>query len=376
MNNHKHKPLKLLIIVSLVLIISVPPVFVHPVATQTEPTEYYEKSFAWDYDGRHWTWNLSIPKALYDAYHAVPNARRVSEGPAGYGFLTTSNDYYIKMLAQKLNDSAAQMAYGSFDKVSFVLAFVQSLPYATDDVTEGYNEYPRFPIETLVDDGGDCEDTSILFASLTIAMGFGTVYISPPNHYAVGILGSGLRGTYWEYPQDSNKTYYYCETTGSGFRIGQLPIEFKGQDAAVYSIDESKQFTPAIVVVPTPPPTPTEAPITSATPPQRQNPTSTPPPDVTDPTVKPVLPLSFNLIADNPALFIVIVFAIVVSLGLAIWSVRRPRHTVAPPPPPRQAEPSTNPETPECESAKYCLYCGAGNKSYAAFCEKCGKQIA
>jgi len=27
--------------------------------------------------------------------------------------------------------------------VSFVMAFVQSLPYTSDSVTTGYNEYPR-----------------------------------------------------------------------------------------------------------------------------------------------------------------------------------------------------------------------------------------
>ncbi len=56
--------------------------FVRPVVAQTQTTENIDKSFAWDYDGRHWTWNLSIPKTLYDEYHSVPdckaNPRRTS----------------------------------------------------------------------------------------------------------------------------------------------------------------------------------------------------------------------------------------------------------------------------------------------------------
>ena len=151
------------------------------------------------------TWNLTIPKDLYNAYKAVPVSTRTRDGPAGYGFCTTTKDSYIQSLAKGLNQTATQQHYNSYDQVSFVLAFVQSLPYTSDNVTTGHDEYPRFPIETLVDDGGDCEDTSILFATLTLIMDYGTLYINIPNHYAVGILGNNLQGTYWTYPDGSNK---------------------------------------------------------------------------------------------------------------------------------------------------------------------------
>ncbi len=371
-----NKPFKAAVILLLAFMISVPILYAKPAAAQAsnESSEFYEKSFAWDYSGRHWTWNLSIPSALYDAYRAVPDARRTRDGPAGYGFLTTTDDYYINMLAQKLNETTNEMGYGSFDQVSFILAFVQSLPYTSDSVTTSHDEYPRFPIETLVDDGGDCEDTSILFATLTLILGYGTVYINPPDHYAVGILGNNLKGTYWEYPEGSNRTYYYCETTGNSFKIGQLPDEFAGQSAYIYTIDQTKQFVPDTVVVPTAQATPTEAPVTTTAPTSKPVPTGSP--DVTDPNIQEVKPLSFNLIGENPALFIVIIIAIVGSIGIAIWSARRPRlqnnpETAAPTSPPNTAA------TTETEpTAKYCIYCGAGNKDYAAYCEKCGKQIA
>ncbi len=365
----KNRPLKLFIILSLALIITAPATFVRPVEAQTEVSnQYYDKSYAWDYDGRHWTWNVSIPAALYQAYKEVPVATRTHNGPGGYGFLTTTQDYYVKMLADKLNESATEMGYGSYDKVSFVLAFVQSLPYTSDNVTEGYNEYPRFPIETLVDDGGDCEDTSILFATLTLVMGYGTVYINPPDHYAVGILGNNLHGTFWEYPKDSNRTYYYCETTGNSFKIGQLPEEFTSQTAYIYTIDESTQYIPDIVVVPTA--APTENAVTSQGPTAPPNPTASP--TVTDPNIQQAKPLSINLISDNPGLFMVIIFAIVASLGLTVWSIRRSKmHNPQVPPARSDLEPTPNPE-PE---NKYCIHCGSNNKAYAAFCEKCGKQI-
>ena len=321
------KPTKLLIILTLVSIILVPIIFSHQAAAQTNGT--YDKSFAWNYNGKYWTWNLSIPQNLYDSYKSVPVSSRTANGPAGYGFLTTTDDYYIKILAQKLNETATQQGYNSFDEISFVLAFVQSLPYTSDSVTTGRDEYPRFPIETLVDDGGDCEDTSILFATLTLIMGYGTVYINPTDHYAVGILGNNLRGTYWTHPENSNNTYYYCETTGDNFKIGQLPEEFQGQKAFIYDIDQSKQFVSNVEITPTiePSPLPTYSfGITSPTPITNPNPTAFVSPSIAQPSNQPVLPLSFNLISDNPLLFILISFAIVASIGLAVWSVRKPKH--------------------------------------------------
>lgn len=366
--NVAQKRTKLFFAITLILLVSMPLFALKPAAAQTGG--YYDKTFSWDYAGKHWNWNLSIPTALYEAYKDVPVSTRTRNGPSGYGYLTTTEDAYVRMVAQKLNETATELGYGSYEKVSFVLAFVQSLPYTSDNVTEGYNEYPRFPIETLVDDGGDCEDTSILFATITLIMGYGSVYVNPTNHYAVGILGDNLKGTYWEYPDNSGHKYYYCETTGDGFKIGVLPDQFSGTSAYIYPIDESTQYTPNVTVtMPTDEPTPTKAPLIGTSPPE---PTRTP--DGQDPITQTPRPLSFNLIADNPLISFVIIFAIAVSIALAIWSARRPRHhdeevpEPTPPPPPTVQEVSMH--------EKLCIHCGTQNRAYAAFCEKCGKQIA
>jgi hypothetical protein len=371
----KQPPIRFFVIIGLVLLISLPIILSRPAAAQTP--QYYEKSFAWDYNGNHWTWNLSIPVALYEAYKAVPVSTRTRNGPAGYGYITTTDDYYMRVLAQKLNETATQLKYSSYDQVSFVLAFVQSLPYTSDKVTTGSDEYPRFPIETLVDDGGDCEDTSILLATLTLIMGYGTVYLNPPNHYAVGILGDNLKGTYWTYPEGSNNTYYYCETTGDGFKIGQLPSEFQGQSAYIYSIDESKQFVPNVVVNPDYEPSPTNSRSVTTVPTPTVNPdlTDNTSPNVTQPTIQPVLPLSLNLISENPPLFILIAFAIASSIALALWSVRRPKQKpINIKTEPSNTETSTQEAKSDSEGNKFCIFCGAGNKNYAVFCQQCGKQ--
>jgi hypothetical protein len=290
--------------------------------------------------------------------------------------MTSTKDYYMQTLAQKLNDTSNELGYNSFDEISFILAFVQSLPYTSDKVTTGYDEYPRFSIETLVDDGGDCEDTAILFATLTLILGYGTVYINPPDHYAVGILGnSDLSGTYWNYPTDSSNRYYYCETTGDGFTIGQLPDEFKGQSAYIYSIDQSNQYVPPVAIATPAPPSPQPSSNSDDTAIPTDQPTATP--TIGEPTAQPVLPLSLNLIAENPVLFTVILLAIIVSISLAVVSVRKPKQTPMHYQTPSTPEPaaSTLASSNILEGDKFCIYCGSANKSFAMYCEKCGQKI-
>jgi len=359
---------RFLTIASLVFVLVLSVVVVpQGVGAQVSEHQFYERSFAWDYEGQHWTWDLSIPVVLYDAYRDVPVSVRTRNGPGGYGYMTTTQDYYVGLLAQKLDDVAIQMGYDNYDKASFVLAFVQHLPYTSDLVTTGYDEYPRFPIETLVDEGGDCEDVAVLFATLMRLMGYGVVYINPPNHYAVGILGENLRGTYWTYPQESNQTYYYCETTGVNFKIGQLPPEFSGQSVKIYAVDESVQFVPDIArAPPAPQPSPTQATSSFDLDPSEGS------SEISGPVAQPVLPLSVALIVDNLGLFGVIIGVIAISMVITVLSTRR-RSKRSP-----QASTFLGVESqPSGDSRmeRFCVFCGVANNNSAVFCEKCGKQI-
>lgn len=203
--------------------------------------DYFHKSFAWYYEGSQWTWDLNIPKSLYNSYRRVSVSERTSYSVGDYDFLVTTQDSYVKIVADGLREAAENKGYEPYDEVSFILAFVQSLPYTSDSVTTGYDEYPRFPVETLVDGGGDCEDTSILFAAIVLVLGYGAIFISPPSHVAVGVLGKDLSGYYWTY---SGRRYYYCETTGENWRIGDLPDELQNTKAYLSSIDQNNQYIP------------------------------------------------------------------------------------------------------------------------------------
>jgi hypothetical protein len=349
------KIVRILIIFTLAFIVSLPIIRPFGAVTAQSPvqSQYYNTEFAWDYGGNHWDWNLSIPVMLYNAYVAVPDSVRIQYGLADFGFFTTTQDNYMQNLADKLMKTATQLGYSSCSEVNFVLAFVQSIPYKLDNASTGYQDYPRFPVETLVDDVGDCKSHSILFATLMLMMGYGTVFINPPDHLAVGVLGNNLQGSYWIY---NNQTYYYCETTGVGFTIGELPQQFTGQTADVYPIDESEQYVPNLTA-------------TSST---ETNPTISP----TTPTIQPVLPVSVNLISSDPILFTLIILAIVISITITVKTANKSKQR-SPVNQTVSSEPSSlKVADASLESNKFCIYCGSSNKSFAVYCEKCGKKIA
>ena len=201
------------------------------ITAPNESTETITRNYEWNYKRRDWTWNLSIPTSLYDYYKERPRAQT-----ADYSIYVThpSDDQYIQMLADNIKKAATDAKYSEKDTINLAISFVQSVPYLTDNVTTAFDEYPRYPIETLVDQEGDCEDTAILMAALLDAMGYSVVLISPPNHMAVGILGiEGMSGTYWDH---NGGKYYYIETTGSNWEVGQLPAEYTGKTAHIYDI--------------------------------------------------------------------------------------------------------------------------------------------
>jgi hypothetical protein len=207
------------------------PVPIQIISEPNESTDTITRDYEWNYKGHDWTWNLSIPESLYDYYVARPRAQTED-----YSIYVThpNDDEYIDTIIGEIEEAAADSGYDEIETVNFAVSFVQSLTYATDNVTTSFDEYPRYPIETLVDNGGDCEDTSILMTAILDAMGYGVVLISPPNHMAVGILGSeGMSGTYWEH---NGGKYYYLETTDSGWEIGELPTEYTGESAIIYDI--------------------------------------------------------------------------------------------------------------------------------------------
>ncbi|MBA7473197.1 hypothetical protein ES707_08532 [subsurface metagenome] len=190
------------------------------------------RSYTWEYDGRAWDWELQIPGGLYHYYKEIPRSLTNN-----YSVYVTHpwDDEYIGGLTEAIRSAAEEKEYSDYETIELAAAFVQNLPYNADSETTPYDEYPRYPVETLVDNGGDCEDTSILLASILDSMGYGVVLANPLHHLAVGVLCvEGMPGRYYPYKEGS---YYYLETTNPGWSIGELPQTYRFAPAHVYGIE-------------------------------------------------------------------------------------------------------------------------------------------
>jgi hypothetical protein len=140
----------------------------------------------------------------------------------------TGRQEILRMCAQILSVARKhQLPTTAF--ANLVLAFVQqAITYQFDaDSTAGfqggpYEEYGRFAVETLHDQVGDCECTSLFCASLLSYLGFRVALLwvafdsETVNHVAVGLevtSGTPADGLDWVPAKDgSDKRYLYGET--------------------------------------------------------------------------------------------------------------------------------------------------------------------
>ena len=211
-----------------------------------EHEDYYEVEHGWEYNQKNCTIALNISKQLYGYFRyerehlAYRYKFQGDEMPPNYfSFMLSEHDRPVMhALANEFSKNAAT----DLDKINLALSFVQSLPYAHDADSKGIDEYVRFPIETLVDGCGDCEDKVALLTALLYEMDIDFVLLVLREHMAIGVHCDGLEAE--RYLRFHKKKYYYMETTMPGWQIGQIPEAYFGKRMEVVPIDD----TPGLLI--------------------------------------------------------------------------------------------------------------------------------
>ena len=145
------------------------------------------------------------------------------------------SDDMVQFVLSDFDRASLSSLAESFNDLGDVISFVQSLRYVTDMESKGEDEYVRFPIETLVDGEGDCEDLSILAAAILHEMGYGVLLVVLPDHLALAVDCHDVdEGTYFTY---QGRKYYFLEVTNPGWKIGQIPDEFRHSEATLIPLD-------------------------------------------------------------------------------------------------------------------------------------------
>lgn len=197
------------------------------------------RRYVWNFQRQPYTVLMEIDVEQYNSYSSKDRydiPKLVEEGTRALSDLIREFNRVIR------NNNPS---WSKQDKVNYVLSFVQSLPYTLDDVTTGYDEFRRYAIETLIEGGGDCEDTTILVGAILRGLGEQVALIQTQGHIALGVSGD-FTGNAFAY---RGTKYYYCETTGTGWTVGKLPPG-TGQRATVVPLAASPvPLTPESTVV-------------------------------------------------------------------------------------------------------------------------------
>jgi len=194
-------------------------------------SEPFKRTFAWSYR-TDWTWEMELPHDVVTNYQQ--KARPKWNGSfAYYSRFIEPEDRGTRIVAAGIKEALAEYKdWSEMDRLMFVVTMIQQMPYIADSISSG-DDYTNYPVETLYDGGGDCEDKAILSASLLKRMGFDVKLIfletsdKKRSHVALGVSlknEKDLEGSYWEF---KDRKYFYLETTYPGWQIGEVPAEWQ-----------------------------------------------------------------------------------------------------------------------------------------------------
>ena len=182
-------------------------------------------TYYWTFKGKEYTLTWTLDSDDYEYYKNITKHRRPADDSERLSYFTY-NSRNIQQVASKLTDLSRGMT--NLDRANLVLKFVQlCTDYQYDSEYIGKSEYWKYPLETLFEARGDCEDTSILYCTLMKAMGYdsaillytGVEYIGKGHAAASVALDNVPGGTYYNH---GGKKYYYCESTSDEDNVGVI----------------------------------------------------------------------------------------------------------------------------------------------------------
>ncbi len=160
----------------------------------------------------------SMSSAMY--LEEIDGKKKIVNGVADYIVV----DDYIKKVAsdlKKMCDDYNKKDINNMTYVQFISCFVQAaIDYKLDEDTKSQTEYWKYPLETLYDKCGDCEDGAILLAALLDAAGYNAGIYLLPGHCVAAVSAKSIE----KVDGKPAATYYYSKFHDARYQ-DYYPIE-------------------------------------------------------------------------------------------------------------------------------------------------------
>jgi hypothetical protein len=198
-----------------------------------------ERQFLLAKDDATYRLTLSITHSLYEHYQQKDHQLTLD------AFAEFVTPYSLSLVAADIRSIFPDEE----EFVNAVLTFIRQIPY--QPVEEG-----RYPVETIVDNFGDCDLFSFTAASLLTAQNMDVVlfYYEAESHMNIGVNLSTppedarIPVSYVSY---GGVRYYVAECTGddwqNSWRVGELPSELEGADVNVVTLENCELISPGQV---------------------------------------------------------------------------------------------------------------------------------
>jgi hypothetical protein len=184
---------------------------------------------------------ISIQPSLYAYYGNLSHSVSCNEDYAKY-----ITPHAIQSIADNIQKASQNMPYSDEQFADAVLTLVHQIPYNITGV--------KYPVETLVDNSGDCVALSLLAASIMKAGGLDVILIRytgiNPGHINVGVylpytpVYHNLLMTLTSLKYD-NKTYWVAEATPArDWKVGDQPDSIANAIPTGISIDNCEESSP------------------------------------------------------------------------------------------------------------------------------------
>ncbi len=198
-----------------------------------------------DSRGDYVNFEIDIPKDLYLYYQNENHS--FSEDFNNITTFVTQDDPVIINIANQISEYKREKG---LNPVALMLQLVGEIIYTDDKFSiKGWDEYPKYPVETILDKKGDCEDNSFLMASLFKALDLSEpLLVKFDNHLGISVIASkGMIDSViekWGYDfmhvaneplkEDNPNNYHgfiYLETTGNVYwSFGYMPEELRDKE--------------------------------------------------------------------------------------------------------------------------------------------------